>query len=253
MFREIMIVLVMSHTIGDFYLQTNKIAKKKEKSFKWLCLHGLLYWLSFFLVSLPVLSLEIFLCGLVMGVVHLIIDSIKFIVMNYSKRKKKLTSNYRRNMYLLDQVAHVAGLIAGGYFFASGNYGVELISLCRDFINVTGIPALKAVCIVLAILLIHKPANITISHLLVGYKPKKELSDLQVQDYKAGRFIGSVERMIMLILLVLGQYSAIGLVLTAKSIARYDEIAKNKITAEYYLLGTLMSTGFAIVVSFFLT
>lgn len=51
----------------------------------------------------------------------------------------------------------------------------------------------------------------------------------------------------MLMFLSLGQYSAIGLVLTAKSIARYDRIAKDKDFAEYYLLGTLMSTLIVIV------
>ena len=39
-----------------------------------------------------------------------------------------------------------------------------------------------------------------------------------------------------------GQYSAVGLVLTAKSIARYDRISKDQSFAEYYLLGTLLST-----------
>lgn len=43
--------------------------------------------------------------------------------------------------------------------------------------------------------------------------------------------------------------SAVGLVLTAKSIARYDKIAKEQDFAEYYLLGTLLSTLYAIAVS----
>ena len=46
----------------------------------------------------------------------------------------------------------------------------------------------------------------------------------------------------MLIFLALNQYAALGLVLTAKSIARYDKIAKDEQFAEYYLLGTLLST-----------
>lgn len=39
------------------------------------------------------------------------------------------------------------------------------------------------------------------------------------------------------------QYAAMGLVLTAKSIARYDKITKDERFAEYYLLGTLLSTA----------
>lgn len=50
----------------------------------------------------------------------------------------------------------------------------------------------------------------------------------------------------------IGEYSAIGLVLTAKSIARYDKIAHEPEFAEYYLLGTLLSTVIAIGISFLL-
>lgn len=46
----------------------------------------------------------------------------------------------------------------------------------------------------------------------------------------------------MLIFLAMNQYTAIGFVLTAKSIARYDKITKDEKFAEYYLLGTLIST-----------
>ena len=66
---------------------------------------------------------------------------------------------------------------------------------------------------------------------------------------KAGGFIGLLERLLILLFLSINQYSAIGLVLTAKSIARYDEISKDKDFAEYYLLGTLLST-FIVISSF---
>lgn len=49
--------------------------------------------------------------------------------------------------------------------------------------------------------------------------------------------------MIMLMFIAMDQYAAMGLVLTAKSIARYDKITKDEKFAEYYLLGTLLSTA----------
>ena len=101
---------------------------------------------------------------------------------------------------------------------------------------------------VLSLLIINKPANITIQKLLIKYKPEKK--ENQKRDKNAGRLIGTVERIIMLILISIGQYSAIGLVLTAKSIARYDRIAKEEDFAEYYLLGTLLSTLIVILCSF---
>ncbi len=38
-----------------------------------------------------------------------------------------------------------------------------------------------------------------------------------------------------------GQFSAVGLAMTAKSVARYNEISENPSFAEYYLIGTLYS------------
>lgn len=55
----------------------------------------------------------------------------------------------------------------------------------------------------------------------------------------AGALIGILERCIILLLLYMGQYSAIGFVPTAKSIARYNRIADDPKFSEYYLLGTL--------------
>lgn len=96
------------------------------------------------------------------------------------------------------------------------------------------------------LLLIHKPFNILITNIISGYKPmdkdERNLDRMEQRDRKAGRMIGTLERMIMAVFIAIGQYSAVGLVLTAKSIARYDRISKDQAFAEYYLLGTLLST-----------
>lgn len=250
MFSRYFFILLLSHIIGDFYFQTEKIAKKKEKKFKWLCLHCLLYCLAFLFVSIPVISLPLFVTGMIMCILHFLIDGLKYLVINHKKIVKVMSPKVQLNIYVIDQITHIFCIVLGSYYLANANYVIKVCDIGRSIFNVIGVSQVKVISWVVVLLLIHKPANITIAHLLSGYKPKKEMAEMQYQDYKAGRFIGSLERIIMLILITIGQYSAIGLVLTAKSIARYDEIAKNKISAEYYLIGTLLSTGFAIVVSF---
>ena len=99
----------------------------------------------------------------------------------------------------------------------------------------------------LAILILHIPSNILIQNLLSGYRPKKENSNFIEFDNKAGRKIGTIERLIMLMFISMNQYAAMGLVLTAKSIARYDKITKDEKFAEYYLLGTLISTACVVI------
>ncbi|MFA9377873.1 MAG: hypothetical protein ACERKZ_14125 [Lachnotalea sp.] len=119
----------------------------------------------------------------------------------------------------------------------------------KDFFQVVGVSEGFMLSWILALFIIHKPANIAIQKLLMIYKPENKDEDNRKAN-NAGRFIGTLERIIILIFLSIGQYSAIGLVLTAKSIARYDRISKEKDFAEYYLLGTLISTVIVIVCSF---
>ncbi|MGQ9854064.1 MAG: hypothetical protein ACUVTG_11770 [Candidatus Oleimicrobiaceae bacterium] len=62
-----------------------------------------------------------------------------------------------------------------------------------------------------------------------------------------GALIGALERALTVTFVLLGQYTALGLVLTAKSITRFEEL-KNRSFAEYYLIGTLASMLWAILV-----
>lgn len=68
-----------------------------------------------------------------------------------------------------------------------------------------------------------------------------------ISTLQAGRVIGILERWIIFTLVVISQYSLIGLVLTAKSVARFKQIQDDATFAEYFLLGTLYSTLIALV------
>jgi len=63
---------------------------------------------------------------------------------------------------------------------------------------------------------------------------------------KAGMVIGLFERFLVLTFVLLGQYMAMGIILTAKSIARFENL-KEREFSEYYLVGTLASFSFAIL------
>lgn len=69
---------------------------------------------------------------------------------------------------------------------------------------------------------------------------------------RAGATIGVLERMLVLTLVLLGQYAAIALIFAAKSIARFEEL-KDRQFAEYYLIGTLSSILFAMLVGILTT
>jgi hypothetical protein len=62
----------------------------------------------------------------------------------------------------------------------------------------------------------------------------------------AGTIIGILERILTLTFVLIGEYTAIAIIFTAKSITRFDEL-KNRKFSEYYLIGTLSSILFAVI------
>lgn len=250
MFKECFILFLLAHILGDFYLQTKGMAEKKEKSIKWVLLHCLCYWGIMLLVGLPIISFEIVLTMTVASIVHFVIDTAKYSYLSVMTKKKKKTQVIERNVFFVDQILHILSLTVITYWIVIKDVVLREFNIIKEFFNTVDISEVMTISWILALLAIHKPANIAIQKLLMLYKPENK-EDIK-KDNNAGRFIGTIERVIMLIFLSIGQYSAIGLVLTAKSIARYDRISKEKDFAEYYLLGTLISTVIVIVVSFIL-
>lgn len=244
-------VLLLGHIIADFYIQSAEGAEKKEKKIRWVLLHSLSYWGGMLLAMLPFLSWNMFVIATAAGVGHFIIDLGKHL---YKKLRKKENQNrLDRNTFMMDQILHAVCLFLICYFAVVMKIELMELECVERFFSVAQISEKNLLSGVLAVLLIYKPADILIQKILKTYRPTSEIRDNKIitKDNNAGRMIGMIERTIMLVFLAIGQYSSVGLVLTAKSIARYDRIAKDKDFAEYYLLGTLLST-IAVVLSFFI-
>ena len=79
--------------------------------------------------------------------------------------------------------------------------------------------------------------------MLRRYEKEAETSGLR----SAGMVIGIVERIMVLTFVLVDQYTAITVIFAAKSIARFNELKDRKM-AEYYLIGTLSSITFALLV-----
>lgn len=203
------------------------------------------------MIILPIISYEILFAVALASILHLIIDITKFIYLSFLYKKNKTKPLIERNTFFLDQIIHLICLILISYVVVKCDVGIRELKPVGEFFSIVNISEFKFLQWILALLIIHKPANIAIQKLLMLHKPENKDSEIK-KDNNAGRFIGTIERIIMLIFLSIGQYAALGLVLTAKSIARYDRISKEKDFAEYYLLGTLISTVIVIIVSFIL-
>ena len=79
--------------------------------------------------------------------------------------------------------------------------------------------------------------------MLRRYEKEVEISGLK----SAGMVVGIVERVMVLTFVLVNQYTAITVIFAAKSIARFNELKDRKM-AEYYLIGTLVSITFALLV-----
>lgn len=93
---------------------------------------------------------------------------------------------------------------------------------------------------ILFIIILLKPVNEKFKMFFGKYAPK-ESEDREDMIEGAGALIGNLERLLVAILMYYGQYGAIGLVFTAKSVTRFDKISKNPSFAEYYLIGSFYS------------
>lgn len=224
MWGDVFIRLLLAHVVGDFVFQTDEFCRKKlGKGFRGP--HLYLHSLVIFILSWAALGcLSCWWLALIVGVSHLVIDLVK--------RKEDIVS------FMTDQIAHVICLmIVSNIFIDKGLY----VDSCYDcgWINTLCVYALVFLCN-------GKPANILIKHLLMAYSVKgPNESDTADETIRSGKLIGNLERWLIIVFMLCGQYEAIGFLIAAKSIIRYKDGDISK--TEYVLAGTLISVFIAVI------
>jgi hypothetical protein len=215
--------LVLAHLLTDFVLQpASWIKSRSERHFAspFLYLHGLLTgglaWLFIGWSYWPV--------ALVIFISHTLIDGWK------SYRPK--TSGW----FLIDQALHGIVLLACWYtvFQPEWNSPVAWKIAAEPLFWVT----------LTAFVFLTFPAGIAIGLLTRRWREKLPGHEGLAE---AGRWIGIIERCIVFIFVLKGQYSAIGLLVAAKSILRFGDDKKTEIKTEYLLIGTLISIGVSLL------
>lgn len=234
--------LLLCHVIGDYYLQSEKTAVEKQGNLKKTFMHCVYYCIPFLLFSFldAFLLTRHFPAAMLLSATaaHLCIDLLKHALQKtFPLQEKQTYPDYW--VYVIDQLFHLAALIAIAYHLypSFSGYLQE---------NLTILLFIKTALLVLLIL---KPTNVTFRILFARFQEpdpdltrhSSPLTDGQKGIKGAGAVIGNLERLLTALFLGLNQYAAIGLIMTAKSITRYDKISKNPAFAEYYLIGTLYS------------
>jgi len=220
--------LMLAHTIGDFVLQPKKWVKEKLKNkhkSKYLYFHVIIHALALFVV----LKFELKFCLGILAITlsHYIIDLIK---LNLNKKVKE------RYLFLVDQIAHIIIIIAVAAFYTNYNLKIDVIY------------SKNLIALLLAIITLTSVTSVIMQ--LIMNKWKLDEDDAKNSLDNAGKYIGILERLFVFGFIVLSQWSAIGLLITAKSVFRFGDLskAKNRKLTEYVLIGTLLSFGIAIVI-----
>lgn len=247
MFKTYFVLLLLAHIIGDFYVPTDRLVNKKTSRLKWVICHCLCYAVIIVMITISVLSTMTIMCGITVVITHLIAEIIKYFYTVALKKKEKMTIEKERKLFFTIQAVQLICLFIASYFFARQGERLTVCSRVSTFFETIEINKIDALCWVTSMLIIHRPTNMIISKFLLPYRPEEKNNEKQ--NSNTGKFVGTIERIIILLFIWIEQYAAIGLVLTAKSIARYDKISEEEDFAEYYLLGTLLSTATVVLVS----
>ena len=246
--EETLLALLTGHLLGDFLFQTKWMVSNKNR---WpvLLLHvGIITFFTFILLG----NFHFFLLLGVFGS-HLLFDKIKL-----SLNK----DNWQH--FALDQLAHFIALIVLSYACqdTAGN------GWWPGLINVWYLPWFYAVqCLVSGVILAvpaggHLIAKLTasISDELEETNPQEDSAADDSEERNdhpgegltnGGMYIGWLERLLTMILILIGHPTGIGFLIAAKSILRFGEIkeSRHRKLAEYIIIGTFLSFGWALVVS----
>ncbi len=233
--EKILLAQFIAHIIADFFAQPQCFADKKQQNNlrSWhIYIHSAIVLAASFLLTF---SYDFILYAIVIAVLHFAIDALK------SAIERKCTNPAT---FFIDQLLHFIIIWCAVRIYWRGDVAIPA------YINQFSV---NEILIALGLLICLKPTNVMIRACLSSMNLKvsddadgKNLEKTKNLE-KAGRWIGSIERILAFVLVLLGQFTAIGFVIAAKSILRYGEKDTHK--AEYVLIGTLLSFGIAVLLA----
>ncbi|GAA4332114.1 DUF3307 domain-containing protein [Flaviaesturariibacter amylovorans] len=218
--------VLLAHLLTDFLLQAGSwVRDRKVRHFAspWLYAHGGVTLLGALLLG----GFAHWGAALVVGVTHTLIDGWK---------------SYRRDnwqYFLLDQLLHVSVILLVGFW--------PLLTFDGIGEEWNTIQSSKMLWLAGAGLMLQTaPASIFIG--LVTRDWRRQIPDVdQATLAHAGKYIGMIERVLIFVLVLRGQFEIIGFLIALKGILRFADEKRSETKTEYLLIGTLLSIGIALL------
>ncbi len=241
MFKSMFIVMIVAHVIIDFY-----IYPKTRPSYNRF-IHTIFYFATQLILIKLAFSIDL---GLETIAFAFIIYAVAVCIINHFKNKKSTNSYFD----LYEQLIYIIMLFSFSLFVVYSNISISISKYITELLQLINLENYNIINFCIIALILHTPVNDLCKIILSKYKSDgvnttdNNDSETENKSLKTGAFIGTLERLIIVAMIFEGEYSAIGLIFAAKSVARYDKISHDKEFAEYYLLGSLFSVLSTLVV-----
>ncbi len=226
--------LLAAHLLSDFVLQTNAMVRAKDRPFTFL-VHILITGLCAYLLLGDFSEWRI---PLIVLATHGLIDLLKI----------QITGRLIDDLpaFALDLAAHLAVI------FAISAIDWSRIGIFEPWwLEHNPVSYLQTLVVA---------SGLIANTLAAGHFINKALPQMLSTDPKelhqdqglngAGRYIGYLERILLLLFVYSGQLSAAGLLIAAKSVLRFQKTNESRRETEYILVGTLLSFTVGIVLAF---
>jgi VanZ family protein len=244
-FFRTLFAIYLGHLLTDFLFQTPRLMDQKRRGkLRGYLVHGLAHFLATlaltaFFVRGSALSARTYLVLLALTLLHLLIDFAKIRLTQRELIPDATTT------YIADQILHLVAIVFAAWLLSPGVAFRDLTALVGASRNLsTKLLAVPVVYIAVVFgggYLIRYLTR-SLAEGIRTHSPERSSQQLQ----NAGLYIGWLERFLVVTALLLQSPATIGLILTAKAIARYPEF-KSEHFAEYFLIGTLLSIAIALL------
>jgi len=223
---ETFTALLFAHVVADFVLQSRAMAQAKDKIGPLLAHSAIVFGLSAAALG------GAFWAALFVAALHMQID--------YAKAR--VGDDSRLSHFLLDQGAHLLTLGIAALLWTQG-YAEGLWGR---------MPSLTAAWPEVMALLSGAILATRAGQFAVGKLMAPVLRDLPTAEGlpNGGALIGLLERGLTFVLVLAGQATGVGFLIAAKSFLRVGSIEKDRKLAEYVIIGTLASIGWALIAAY---
>lgn len=238
---ETAVALVLAHLLADFLLQSDRMAATKGRPASLAAHLGVVAATGWVALGLPLAPAPILVLVLAHGLTDI--------------AKTRLAPQGFAG-FAADQAAHLAAIwLIASLWPETWAQGVWAAPALLD--RLPGLARLpEAMTVAAALIGAVWAGGFAVRELMRGLKelPDDPEADPSLPD--GGKVIGRLERLMILMLLVADQPDGIGLLIAAKSILRFNELAKDaaedsgRRASEYVIIGTLASFAWAIAVGF---